>query len=102
MSQTDVTSPHVRALRKSTLTLDGGVACLEMTDVASRNAMSSGLKDDLEELIEFFNAECAAGGFPAGPLNEARIEAVRAAIMAIESATDAPPLRALSGPVLEE
>ena len=51
MSDTDVASPNVRVLRKSTLTFEGGVACLEMTDVASRNAMSSDLKDDLEEVV---------------------------------------------------
>ena len=33
-------APEVRTLRKSTLTVDGPVACLEMTDVASRNAIS--------------------------------------------------------------
>ena len=55
----------------------------------------------LEELITFFNAECAAGGFPKGPLNDKRIDAVKAAIAAIESSAESPPLRTLSetGPV---
>jgi len=73
-----------------------------MRELAGYGAAAGEIVPDLEELIGFFNAECAAGDFPTGPLNDARIEAVRAAIRAIESATAAPPLRALSGPVLEE
>ena len=42
-------SASARALRNSTLTFDGSVACLEMNDPASRNAMTQDLKDDLEE-----------------------------------------------------
>ena len=63
---------------------------------AARNAVPR-----LEELITFFNAECAAGGFPKGPLNDKRIDAVKAAIAAIESSAESPPLRTLSetGPV---
>ncbi len=44
-------SAYIRVLRKSTLTLEDSVACLEMNDTASRNAMTQALKDDLEEVI---------------------------------------------------
>ena len=50
----------------------------------------------LRELIDFFTAEVAAGGFPEGPLNDQRVDAVREAIAAIEAATDAPPLRSIA------
>ena len=73
-----------------------------MKELAGYGAAAAGVVPDLEDLTEFFNAECAAGGFPAGPLNDARIEAVKAAIVAIESAAVSPPLRSLSGAVLEE
>ena len=73
-----------------------------MKELAGYGAGAAGVVPDLEDLIEFFNAECAAGGFPAGPLNDARIEAVKAAIVAIESAAVSPPLRSLSEPVSAE
>jgi tRNA-guanine family transglycosylase len=73
-----------------------------MKELAGYGAAAAGVVPDLEDLIEFFNAECAAGGFPAGPLNDARIEAVRAAIVAIESAADSPPLRALSDSAVDK
>ena len=47
----DGATRDIRAFRKSTLTLEGAVACFEMTDAASRNAMSPELKEDLEELV---------------------------------------------------
>ena len=50
----------------------------------------------LEQLIEFFDAECAAGGYPEGPLNDARVGAVREAIAAIGASTSAPELRTLA------
>ncbi|MFO1195600.1 MAG: enoyl-CoA hydratase/isomerase family protein [Burkholderiaceae bacterium] len=49
-------APEVRTLRKSTLTVDGPVACLEMTDVASRNAISQEMKDDLQEVVRLASA----------------------------------------------
>jgi hypothetical protein len=51
-----------------------------MRELAGYGAAAVGIVPDLEALIEFFNAECAAGGFPEGPLNDARIDAVKAAI----------------------
>ena len=52
----DGATRDIRAFRKSTLTLEGAVACFEMTDAASRNAMSPELKDDLEELVGMLDA----------------------------------------------
>jgi hypothetical protein len=40
-----------RLLRKSTLSVSEGIACLTMTDAPSRNAMTQDLKDDLEEVV---------------------------------------------------
>jgi hypothetical protein len=67
-----------------------------MKELAGYGAAAVGIVPDLEALIEFFNAECAAGGFPEGPLNDARIDAVKAAIATIESAAESPPLRTLT------
>ena len=49
----------------------------------------------LRDVITFFEAECAAGGFPNGELQDRRVNAVRDAIAEIESAVDAPQLRSL-------
>ena len=67
-----------------------------MKELAGYGAAASGIVPDLDGLIEFFNAECAAGGFPEGPLNDARIDAVKAAIATIESATESPSIRTLT------
>ncbi|RLS84413.1 MAG: HEAT repeat domain-containing protein, partial [Planctomycetota bacterium] len=67
-----------------------------MKELAGYGAAAVGIVPDLEALIEFFNAECAAGGFPEGPLNDARIDAVKAAIATIESAAESPALRTLT------
>jgi hypothetical protein len=67
-----------------------------MKELAGYAAAARDAVPRLEELITFFNAECAAGGFPKGPLNDKRIDAVKAAIAAIESSADSPPLRTLS------
>ncbi|MEI7901611.1 MAG: DUF6288 domain-containing protein [bacterium] len=50
----------------------------------------------LKELVEHFNAECEAGRFPKGALNQMRVDAVAEAIQAIESATTQPELRSIS------
>lgn len=68
-----------------------------MRELVGYGAAASDAVPRLEALIDFFNAECAAGGFPEGPLNDARIDAVREAIAAITSARAAPPLRTLTG-----
>ena len=72
-----------------------------MKELAGYAAAARDAVPRLEELITFFNAECAAGGFPKGPLNDKRIDTVKAAIAAIESSAESPPLRTLSetGPV---
>jgi hypothetical protein len=41
-------------------------------------------------LIDQFNRECDAGRFPAGELNDRRVNAVREAITAIETAEGQP------------
>ena len=64
-----------------------------MKELAGYAAAARDAVPRLEELITFFNAECAAGGFPKGPLNDKRIVAVKAAI---ESSAESPPLRTLS------
>jgi hypothetical protein len=67
-----------------------------MKELAGYAAAARDAVPRLEELITFFSAECAAGGFPKGPLNDKRIDAVKAAIAAIESSAESPPLRTLS------
>ncbi len=49
----------------------------------------------LKDLIVFFNAECEAGRFPKGALNQMRIDAVEESIQAIETATTQPELRSI-------
>jgi hypothetical protein len=49
----------------------------------------------LKELIAHFHAECEAGKFPKGELNNRRVGAVEDAIRAIESATTQPELRSI-------
>ena len=66
-----------------------------MQALVGYGAAARGVVRRLAELIEFFGAEVAAGGFPAGPLNDRRIDAVRAAIAAIEAAEGMPHLRSL-------
>ena len=50
----------------------------------------------LKELIVHFNDECKAGGFPKGPINQQRLDAVEEAIKAIEAAKTQPELRTLA------
>jgi len=63
---------------------------LEAYGAAARSAIP-GLKD----LIVYFNAECDAGRFPKGELNQMRITAIENAIKSIESATTQPELRSI-------
>jgi len=49
----------------------------------------------LKELIEEFNAQCKAGHYPAGELNNRRVGAVEDAIKAFENAKDQPELRSI-------
>ncbi|MBU6222164.1 MAG: HEAT repeat domain-containing protein [Planctomycetes bacterium] len=67
-----------------------------MRELVGYGAAAVGIVPELEDLIRFFKAECAAGGFPEGPLNDARIDAVKEAIAAIESAAESPTLRTLA------
>lgn len=66
-----------------------------MQALVGYGAAARGVVPRLAELIEFFDAEVAAGGFPEGPLNDRRIDAVREAIAAIEAAEGMPQLRSL-------
>ena len=50
----------------------------------------------LRELIDFFNDQVRKRGFPGGELNDRRVNAVKEAIRAIESATDHPKLRSIA------
>lgn len=50
---------------------------------------------DLRALIDYFNAECDAGRFPKGELNQRRVGAVEEAIRTIEAATTHPELRSI-------
>ena len=49
----------------------------------------------LKELIVALNDQCKRGEFPAGELNDRRVNAVEEAIKAIESATTQPELRSI-------
>ena len=51
---------------------------------------------ELKELIVALNDQCKRGEFPAGELNDRRVNAVKEAIKAIESATTQPELRSIS------
>ena len=66
-----------------------------MRELTGYGAAARGVVPRLRDLIEFFQAEVAAGGFPEGPLNDQRVASVRDAIAAIESADTQPPLRTL-------
>ncbi len=50
----------------------------------------------LRELIVALNEQCRKGEFPAGELNDRRVNAVKDAIKAIEAATTQPELRSLA------
>lgn len=50
----------------------------------------------LRELIVALNEQCKRGEFPAGELNNRRVNAVEEAIKAIESATTQPELRSIT------
>ena len=50
----------------------------------------------LKELIAQFNEQCRKGDYPAGELNNRRVNAVRDAIQAIEAAKDQPELRSIT------
>jgi hypothetical protein len=50
----------------------------------------------LRELIVQFNTQCENGQFPAGELNDMRVNAVKEAIKSIESAKDHPELRSIA------
>ena len=52
----------------------------------------------LEELIQMFNDQCDRGEFPAGELNDRRVNAVRDAITSIQTAESHPPLRSATQP----
>ncbi|MFN9986069.1 MAG: hypothetical protein ACK52S_11000, partial [Pirellula sp.] len=53
---------------------------------------------ELNELIQMFNDQCDRGEFPAGELNDRRVNAVRDAIKSIQTAESHPPLRTATQP----
>ena len=67
-----------------------------MKELASYGAAARAAIPQLKELIACLNAECKAGKFPAGPLNQMRIDAVEGAVKAIEAATTQPELRSIA------
>lgn len=68
-----------------------------MKEIAGYGSAAREVIPALKELIAAFNAQCKRGEYPAGELNNRRVNAVEAAIKAIEAATDHPALRTIAG-----
>jgi hypothetical protein len=71
---------------------------LIMKEIESYGSAAREAIPQLEELIQMFNDQCDRGEFPAGELNERRVNAVRDAIKSIQSAQSHPPLRTATQP----
>jgi hypothetical protein len=69
-----------------------------MRELTSYGAAARPMIPKLRELITFFNEECRQGRYPAGALNQRRLDAVTTAITAIETTTTQPELLSLAGP----
>ena len=67
-----------------------------MKEITSYGSAAREAIPGLRELIVFFNDQCAAGGFPKGPINQVRLDAVEDAIKTIEAAKDHPELRTIT------
>ena len=67
-----------------------------MKEITSYGSAAREAIPGLKDLIVFFNDQCAAGGFPKGPINQVRLDAVENAIKTIEAAKDHPELRAIT------
>lgn len=66
-----------------------------MKEIAKYGTAAKHAIPELKELIAELNAQCDRGEYPKGELNARRVNAVEAAIKAIESATDHPELRTI-------
>lgn len=66
-----------------------------MKELIGYGAAAKAVLPGLRELIVEFNAQCRRGEFPAGELNDRRVNAVKEAIQAIEAATSQPELRTI-------
>jgi len=67
-----------------------------MKEIMSYGTAASEAIPQLRELIVQFNTQCENGQFPAGELNDRRVNAVKEAIKSIESAKDHPELRSIA------
>lgn len=67
-----------------------------MKEIVSYGKAARTALPGLRALIVQFNAQCAAGKFPKGAINQVRIDAVEEAIKAIEAATTQPGLRTIT------
>jgi len=68
-----------------------------MKELVRYGAAARTILPDLRALIDQFHEQCEKGDFPQGEPNDRRVNAVKAAIEAIETATDQPELRTLPG-----
>jgi len=66
-----------------------------MSELVAYGAAARAVVPELKELIDQFNEQCRKGEFPAGELNDRRVNAVKDAIKAIEAAKDQPELRTI-------
>ena len=73
-----------------------------MKEIMGYGMAAKGAIPGLKDLIVYFNAECEAGRFPKGELNQMRITAIEEAIKAIEGATTQPELRTIGGGLQEK
>ena len=69
-----------------------------MKEIVSYGSAARTAIPGLKEVIVALNDQCKRGEFPGGELNARRVNAVEAAIKAIESATDHPELRSITTP----
>ena len=67
-----------------------------MKEIKGYGSAASDAIPALKELINEFNAQCDKGEFPAGELNDRRVNDVKAAIQFIEAATTHPELRSIA------
>jgi len=67
-----------------------------MKELISYGAAAREVVPDLKALIVSFNAQCERNEYPAGELNDRRVNAVKEAIKSIEAAKTQPELRSIS------
>ena len=67
-----------------------------MKEMITYGAAARDAVPGLKELIDQFNEQCRKGNYPAGELNDRRVNAVKNAIKAIEDARDQPELRTIA------